>query len=152
MKLFVIAMLSLTVTRAFAGAESYTTIENLKTQDFYRITCSDTSASIQAHIYAEVAKGKVEDLKIVFLKSAESLNVLQFAKSDLTKISVQQGEASLEISGTLSGAYYDKNLSLKIKDGKSGLIGTLSYDDGDGVNVKRNVQCGAVNYLLFPNK
>ncbi|HEX7676071.1 MAG TPA: hypothetical protein VF412_17985 [Bdellovibrio sp.] len=153
MKLFAGVILMFTVTRAFAaGAESYKTIENLKAQDFYRITCSDSSESTQVHIYAQVNKGQVEDLKIVFLKPAQSLNVLQFSKSDLAKISIKQNESGLEISGSRPGSYYDETLSLTVKDGKDDLVGTLSYDDDDGVSVQRKVKCGAVNYLLFPNK
>ncbi|WP_415061660.1 hypothetical protein, partial [Bdellovibrio sp.] len=135
-----------------AGAEAYPTLSALKSATFYRLTCSDVKSSNQAHIYIEVNNGTMEDVKLVTISPALSLNVLQYSKEDLKGLAVTSKETSLEIQGLRPGAYYDETLSLTIADGKHGLQGILSYDDGDGASLQRTVKCGAVNYVLMPSR
>lgn len=151
-KLLIGLLLSSTATTAFAGSESYPNLASLKSANFYRLTCSDTSSEIQANIYVEVNNGKVDDVKIITIAPALSLNVIQFAKTDLNGIKASAKDTKLEVSGTRPGAYYDEELSLVVKDGDKGLTGKLYYNDGDGMTLTRKVNCGAVNYILNPSR
>ncbi len=135
-----------------AGAEAYPTLSALKSATFFRLTCSDVKSSNQVHIYIEVNKGTVEDVKLLTISPAVSLNVIQYSREDLKGLTMKSDESSLEIQGSRPGAYSDESLSLIIKDGKNGIQGTLLYDDGDGASLNRKMKCGAVNYILAPTR
>lgn len=135
-----------------AGAETYPTLKSLQKTGFYRLTCSSRTTAPQIHAYFEVNQGKVEAVQLISIYPALSLNIIRFTAKDLSGIKQQLNGRELTIAGERPGAYFPERLDLKVRDGRKGLAGELHYDDGDGVAFTRAVDCGAVNYILMPNR
>jgi hypothetical protein len=147
-------LLTLALLPAFGwalGAESYPSVSSLQGISFYRLTCTSLTSDPQISGYFEVENGKVEVLKLVTVYPALSLNVTDFSSKDLRGIQLKLSKTSLVIEGEREGAYFPETLSLRLRDQKGKITGTLKYDDGDGVQFERPVNCGALNYILQPN-
>lgn len=133
------------------GAVKFNSLKEAISAKFYRITCSDNNA-IEAHVYAEVEKSKLTDLKIITVAPAESLKVLDYTREQVATLKVTEAVTSIQIEGTMKGIYYPVDFTLLVSDkGQAQLEGTLTFDDHDGMGLSRVMKCGVVNYILAPS-
>ena len=129
-----------------AQAIEYKTLADIQKADFYRLTCSDTANPMHIHTFLTVEKDVVTKLQIIWVTPSQSLNVIDYSKKDLAGLTVTETRNEIQIAGDRPGAYWDESYLLKVKDGSA----SFEYDDGDGTMIKRQVTCGAVNYILSP--
>lgn len=150
-RLLPLSLMFLSLNAFAQGAVDYKNLQEVMATDFYRLTCSDIQSDIQVHTYLTVEKDQVTELKIVYVTPAKSLNVIEYSASDLKKLVVTEGQ-ELQIAGDRPGAYWDESYLLTVRQGPQGMTGKFEYDDGDGLGINRNVNCGAVNYILSPRQ
>lgn len=136
---------------AFAsGPREYRSLREAMRADFYRLTCSDQE-DVQTHLFLEISGSRVTDLKMIFIAPARSLQIIEHNPADVAKLAVKKSEDRIRIEGTLPGIYWDEDFSLLAQDiPKKGIRATLTYNDHDGLFIVRNLQCGAVNYIVSP--
>lgn len=158
LRTLVIGSVFFAATHAFAQAERYQTLQEAFKSGFYRVTCSSMEA-IQTHVYAVAKKQtgrgpnnavRLDDLKVISIDPAHSLNVTPFSLEQTRKLLVVES-SNLKIAGMIPGNYYDGEFELEVQDSvqKNGsFAGKFYYTDNDGLTIDRKVQCGLTNYVL----
>lgn len=133
---------------SFAQAIEYKTLADVKKADFYRLTCSDTSKPMHIHTFLTVEKDVITKLQLIWATPALSLNVIEYSQKDLQGLKVTEGADQIQYAGDRPGAYWAESYLLTLKEG----VASFEYDDGDGTMIRRELNCGAVNYIFSPRE
>ena len=132
---------------AFAlGPEEYRTLNELAHTDFYRLTCSSVPAAgkSQVHLHLAIERGIVREANLITLYPAKAMHTIPWNPGRLDAL---LAIPHLTVEGEQPGAYWRETFELEVLDGPRGLHGHFKYDDGDGMTLDRDVNCGALNHI-----
>ncbi len=136
-----------------AQALSFQTLKSARDNGMFRMTCSDTSRKMQAHLYLVIEKSKVTGVSLYAIAPGESVWSTDYSASDLVGLKTMTTHEQITVEGERPGAYGPQTFAFRVKEdasAKGQFKARLDWNSFDGEELHRDLICGAVNYVIAP--
>lgn len=138
---------------AFAQALSFKTLKSARENGMFRMTCSDTTHKMQAHLYLVIEKSKVAGLSLYAITPGQSVWSTEYSDSDVAGLKVAVTDGQITVEGDRPGVYFPETFAFTVQEdtkAKGLFKARLDWDSMDGEELHRDLTCGAVNYVNAP--